>query len=31
DSAAYCAQRYRSYDPALQTYLGNAGYRHPCP
>jgi hypothetical protein len=31
DSAAYCAQRYRSYDPASQTYLGNDGYRHPCP
>jgi hypothetical protein len=31
DSSAYCAQRYRSYDPASQTYLGNDGYRHPCP
>jgi hypothetical protein len=31
DSAAYCAQRYRSYDPASGTYLGNDGYRHPCP
>jgi hypothetical protein len=31
DSTAYCAQRYRSYDPASQTYLGNDDYRHPCP
>jgi hypothetical protein len=31
DSVAYCMQRYRSYDPASQTYLGNDGYRHPCP
>jgi BA14K-like protein len=31
DSAAYCAQRYRSYDPASGTYLGNDGRRHPCP
>jgi BA14K-like protein len=29
--AAYCAQRYRSYDPASGTYLGNDGRRHPCP
>jgi BA14K-like protein len=29
--ASYCAQRYRSYDPASGTYLGNDGYRHPCP
>jgi hypothetical protein len=27
----YCRQRYRSYDPASGTYLGNDGYRHPCP
>ncbi|HZH11360.1 MAG TPA: BA14K family protein [Microvirga sp.] len=28
---AYCAQRYRSYDPASGTYLGYDGMRHPCP
>lgn len=28
---AYCAQRFRSYDPASRTYLGRDGYRHPCP
>ncbi len=28
---AYCAQRYRSYDPASGTYLGYDGVRHPCP
>jgi hypothetical protein len=27
----YCAQRYRSYDPATGTYLGFDGQRHPCP
>jgi BA14K-like protein len=27
----YCAQRYRSYDPASGTYLGFDGLRHPCP
>lgn len=27
---AYCAQRYRSYDPASGTYLGFDGLRHPC-
>ena len=27
----YCMQRYRSYDPNSGTYLGNDGYRHPCP
>jgi hypothetical protein len=31
DAIAYCARRYRSYDPASQTYLGNDGFRHPCP
>jgi hypothetical protein len=31
DSVAYCTQRYRSYDPASGTYLGNDGLRHPCP
>jgi hypothetical protein len=28
---AYCASRYRSYDPASGTYLGYDGHRHPCP
>jgi hypothetical protein len=28
---AYCAQRYRSYDPASGTYLGYDGIRHACP
>lgn len=27
---AYCAQRYRSFDPASGTYLGYDGLRHPC-
>ena len=27
---ASCAQRYRSWDPASQTYLGYDGLRHPC-
>jgi BA14K-like protein len=27
----YCAQRYRSFDPATGTYLGFDGARHPCP
>jgi hypothetical protein len=31
DSVAYCMQTYRSYDPASGTYLGNDGFRHPCP
>jgi hypothetical protein len=31
DAATYCAQRYRSYDPASGTYLGYDGLRHPCP
>ena len=31
DGTAYCMQRYRSYDPRSGTYLGNDGYRHPCP
>ncbi|MDO9299097.1 BA14K family protein [Bradyrhizobium sp.] len=30
-AVAYCAQRYRSYDPYSGTYLGYDGYRHPCP
>ena len=28
---AYCARRYRSYDPDSQTYLGRDGLRHSCP
>ena len=28
---AYCAQRFRSYDPGSGTYLGYDGLRHPCP
>lgn len=28
---AYCARRYRSYDPGTQTYLGRDGVRHSCP
>lgn len=28
---SYCAQRYRSWDPATGTYLGYDGQRHPCP
>ena len=31
DAVAYCAQRYRSYDPASGTFLGFDGLRHPCP
>jgi len=31
NAEAYCAQRYRSYDPASGTYLGYDGMRHPCP
>ena len=31
DAAAYCAQRYKSYDPATGTFLGYDGARHPCP
>ena len=31
DANAYCAQRYKSYDPASGTYLGYDGARHPCP
>jgi BA14K-like protein len=30
-NAAYCTQRYRSYDPASGTFLGYDGRRHPCP
>ncbi|MGL9620287.1 BA14K family protein [Bradyrhizobium sp. U531] len=31
NAAAYCAQRYRSYDPGSGTYLGHDGMRHACP
>ncbi|MGO9948442.1 MAG: BA14K family protein [Steroidobacteraceae bacterium] len=31
DAISYCMQRFRSYDPSSGTYLGNDGYRHPCP
>jgi len=30
DRGDYCAQRYRSYDPASGTFLGRDGRRHPC-
>jgi len=30
-NAAYCAQRYRSYDPRSGTYLNRDGNRYPCP
>jgi hypothetical protein len=30
-AVAYCVRRFKSYDPASGTYLGNDGYRHPCP
>jgi hypothetical protein len=29
--AAYCARRFRSWDPASGTYMGYDGLRHPCP
>ncbi|MGJ4949043.1 BA14K family protein [Bradyrhizobium sp. HKCCYLS20291] len=31
ESEVYCAQRYRSFDPASGTYLGRDGRRHSCP
>jgi len=31
EAVAYCTRRFRTYDPASQTYLGNDGRRHPCP
>ncbi|WP_269153990.1 BA14K family protein [Methylobacterium currus] len=31
DQVNYCIQRFRSYDRASGTYLGNDGQRHPCP
>jgi hypothetical protein len=30
-NAAYCSQRYRSYDPGSGTYMNNDGNRYPCP
>jgi hypothetical protein len=30
-AAAYCAQRFRSYDPASGTYMGYDGVRRSCP
>jgi hypothetical protein len=29
--SAYCARKYKSYDPATGTFLGKDGARHPCP
>ena len=31
DPIAYCAQRFRSYDPVSQTYVGYDGQRRSCP
>jgi BA14K-like protein len=31
DAIAYCTQRFRSYDPASQTYISSSGQRVPCP
>lgn len=31
DRIAYCARKYRSYEPGTQTYLGFDGRRHACP
>jgi hypothetical protein len=31
DAVGYCMQTYRSYDPRSGTYMGNDGFRHPCP
>jgi BA14K-like protein len=30
-AVAYCAQRFKSYDPYSMTYLGYDGHRHSCP
>jgi hypothetical protein len=30
DWEAYCASRYRSFDPESGTYMGYDGVRHPC-
>ncbi len=31
DSTNWCADRFRSYNPATETYLGYDGLNHPCP
>jgi hypothetical protein len=31
ENKAYCARRFRSYDPISETYLGRNGVRHACP
>jgi hypothetical protein len=31
DASAFCARKYKSYDPSTGTYLSNDGTRHPCP
>jgi hypothetical protein len=31
DPVAYCARRFRSYDPVTGTYVGYHGVRHHCP
>ena len=31
DAVAYCAQRFKSYDPRTGTYVGRDGKPHPCP
>ena len=31
DAVDYCMQRFKSYNRSSGTYLGNDGYRHPCP
>lgn len=31
EQAAWCAQRYRSYDPATGTFLARNGVRYSCP
>lgn len=30
-AVSYCMRRFKSYNPALGTYLGYDGNRHPCP
>jgi len=30
DHIQYCMNRYRSYDPRSDTYMGYDGYRHRC-
>jgi hypothetical protein len=31
NAEAYCAARFRSYDPVTRTYTGYDGVQHPCP